>query len=69
MKKNLERYYQAWELRQQGKKLKEIAKIMGYKSVEWPRWMISYVNYRINIRFPKVSTELRKLINKYVKKS
>lgn len=42
---------------------------MEDKSVEWLRWMISYVNYRINRRFPKVSTELRKLINKYVKKS
>lgn len=37
--KNISRYYQAWELRQQGKKLKEIAKIMGYNSVEWPRCM------------------------------
>ena len=32
MTKNLKRYCQAWELRQQGKKLKEIAETMGLKS-------------------------------------
>jgi len=32
MAKNIKRYYQAWELRQQGKKLREIAQLMGFKS-------------------------------------
>ncbi len=62
--KNLKRYYQAWELRQQGKKLREIAQIMGNKSPESARWMISYVNYRIDDKRLK-SKELRRLIEKY----
>ena len=34
---------QAWELRQEGKKLREIAKIMGLKTAETPRRMIAYM--------------------------
>jgi hypothetical protein len=64
MGKNLKRYYQAWKLRQQGKKLHEIAKIMELKSGEWPRCMIAYINYRINNKFIPMSKELRQLINK-----
>jgi len=48
MSKNLKRYYQAWELRQQGKKLREIAQIMGYKSRESARRKINYINFKIN---------------------
>ena len=65
--KNLKRYYQAWELKQQGKKLKEIAEIMGYKSVEWSRCMINYIDYRIKSKFPQLPKELKKLIKKYIK--
>jgi hypothetical protein len=66
MAKNLKRYYQAWELRQQGKKLKEIAKIMGLKSGEWPRCMILHINGKIKYHRPK-SKELLNLIKKYNK--
>jgi hypothetical protein len=66
MAKNLKRYCQAWELRQQGKKLKEIAKIMGLKSGEWPRCMILHINGKIKYHRPK-SKELLNLIKKYNK--
>lgn len=59
MSKNLKRYYQAWKLRQQGKKLREIAQIMGFKSGEWPRCMIAYIDYRINDKFIPISKELK----------
>lgn len=69
MAKNLKRYYQAWELRQQGKKLLEIAQIMGFKSGEWPRNMIMYIDYRIKNKFIPISKELLQLVNKYKFKS
>ena len=43
MRKNLKRFYQAWELRQQGKKLREIAHLMGFKSGENARRMIVWL--------------------------
>lgn len=67
MAKNLKRYYQAWELRQQGKRLKEIAQIMELKSGEWPRCMIVYIDYRIKNKFIPISKELKKLVHKYKK--
>ena len=67
MARNLKSYYQAWEFRQQGKKLKEIAQIMGLKSGEWPRCMINYVDYRIGDKFIPISKELLKLKRKYRK--
>ena len=67
MPKNLKRYYQAWELRQQGKKLREIAQIMGFKSGEWPRNMITYIDYRIKNKFILISKELKELVKKYRK--
>ena len=65
MAKNLKRYYQAWELRQQGKKLKKIGQIMKLKSGEFPRRMINYINFRIRSKFSPISKELKNLINKY----
>lgn len=62
--KNLKRYYQAWVLRQQGKKLREIALIIGFKSKENARRMISYINFKIKYNKPK-SKELFELIQKY----
>lgn len=68
MKKNLTRYYQAWELRQQGKKLLEIAHIMGYKSGENARHMICFVDFRIsNRKSSRISKELEELATKYNK--
>jgi len=65
MAKNLKRYYQAWELRQQGKKLHEIAQIMGFKSGENARRMITYIDHRIKNKFIPISKELQQLVNKY----
>lgn len=59
MRKNIKRYILAWELRQQGKKLKEIAKIMGLKSGEWQRCMILHIEGKIKYNRPK-SKELKK---------
>lgn len=64
MAKNIFRYYQAWELRQQGKKLREIAQIMGFKSGENARRMIAYIDFRVKSKFNK-SNELLKLMQKY----
>lgn len=63
MAKNLKRYYQAWELRQQGKKLKEIAQIMSFRSGENARRMIAYINFKIASNQPK-SNRLKELILK-----
>jgi hypothetical protein len=64
MAKNLKRYYQVWELRQQGKKLLDIAHLMGYKSGESPRRMIALIDFKIASNQPK-SDELKKLMLKY----
>jgi hypothetical protein len=63
--KNLKKYYQAWELRKQGKKLKEIADIMGYKSAEWPRHMIFYIDFLIKERPWRMAKKLKIIVNKY----
>lgn len=62
MAKNLKRYYQAWELRQQGKKLREIAQIMDFKSGENARRMIAYIDHRIKNKFIPISKELKKIL-------
>ena len=61
----MSRFYQAWELRQQGKKLREIAQIMGFKSGENARRMISYIDFRVESKLKK-SNELLKLMQKYI---
>ena len=66
MAKNIKRYYQAWDLRQQGKKLREIAQIMGFKSRENARRMIAYIDFKIKYNKPKTKV-LLKLIQKYQK--
>jgi hypothetical protein len=63
-KKNLILYFQAWKLKKQGKKLKEIAKIMGYKSIEWPRHMIFYIDFLIKNKPWRLNNKIKKLINK-----
>jgi transcriptional regulator len=64
MTKNLKRYYQVWELRQKGKKLQEIAQLMGFKSRELARRMIAYIDFKIKYNKPK-SKKLLSLIQKY----
>lgn len=67
MAKNIKRYYQAWELRQQGKKLHEIAQIMGFRSGENARRMIHFIDLKIKSNQVK-SEVLKKLILKYNEK-
>ena len=45
--RNIRSYFKAWELRQKGTKLREIAEIMGYKTAETPRRMIAYMEVGI----------------------
>lgn len=44
MAKNLRRYYQVWQLRKNGKTLKEISECMGF-SAERARILINYVKF------------------------
>jgi len=61
MPKNLKKYYQAWELRKQGKKLREIAEIMGL-SKERVRFMAKYFDFRLNHKFLKLPKEIKNLV-------
>ncbi len=60
MAKNLNRYYQAWRLRKQGKTLKEIGMIMGF-SPERSRVCSNYVQFALRKK-NKDYKELRKII-------
>jgi len=44
MARNLQRYYQAWQLRRSGKTLKEIGEEMGF-STERARILVNYVQF------------------------
>ena len=61
MPKNLKKYYQAWKLRKEGKKLREIGKIMGL-SKERVRFMAKYFDFRLNHKFLKLPKEIKRLI-------
>ncbi|PJB89077.1 hypothetical protein CO083_01280 [Candidatus Roizmanbacteria bacterium CG_4_9_14_0_8_um_filter_34_12] len=65
MAKNLKRYYQAWELRQQGKTYKKIGEIMGF-SKSWAGTMVSFINFKIKYQKQRrISGELKELVKKY----
>jgi len=61
MPKNLKKYFQAWKLRKQGKKLREIAEVMEL-SKERVRFMAKYFEFRLNHKFLKLPKEIRKLV-------
>lgn len=61
MLKNLSRYYQARRLRQRGKKLREIGKIMGF-GAERARFMVKYVNFLIQKRPYRISNKLKEFM-------
>jgi len=63
MAKNMARYYQAWELRQQGKKFREIGNIM-YISSERARSLVSFIDMKIQFKKP-LSNELKLLIKNF----
>jgi len=61
MPKNLKKYFQAWKLRKQGKKLREIGKIMGL-SKERVRFMAKYFEFRVNHKLWKLPKEVKKMV-------
>ena len=63
------RYYQAWELRQQGKKFREIGKIM-YISSERVRTLVSYIDFKIkHQKQRRISNVLKRIFEKYKQRS
>jgi len=64
-RRNLKRYYQAWELKQQGKTCKEIGLVMGIGQSRAAE-LVRYINFKIEYKKP-LSNELKKLIQKYAK--
>ena len=68
MARNLKRYYQAWELRQQKLIFKEIGKIMGITGSR-AAVLSNFVDFKIeNQNRWRISNELKELIKKYFKK-
>jgi len=61
MPKNLKKYFQAWKLRKQGKKLREVAEIMGL-SKERVRFMAKYFEFRVNHKLWKLPKEVKKMV-------
>lgn len=65
-RRNLSQYHRAWELRQQGKTLREIGRLMGYTTGEWPRVMIWRTDRKIETQ-KIIPNELKLLVEKYRK--
>lgn len=65
MAKNLKRYYQAWELRQQKLTFKEIGKIMGITGSR-VAVLSNFIDFKIKYQKRwRISKELKKLVKKY----
>lgn len=62
MSRNLNRYIYAWTLRKQGKKLLEIAQIMGFKSGENARRMISFIDFKLSSDNPNAEKFKKRVI-------
>ena len=68
MARNLKRYYQAWELRQQKMTFKEIGKIMGLTGSR-VAVLSNHIDFKIEYQYQRrISNELKELIKKYFKK-
>jgi len=66
MARNLKRYYQAWELRQQGKTFKDIGKVMGIKLLG-PLYLSNFIDFKIKYQKQRrISNELKELVKKYI---
>lgn len=62
MRKNIDRYIQAWQLKKQGKTLYEIGDIMKF-SAERARTLIKYINFILrkkNKEYKQIIAKLRK---------
>jgi hypothetical protein len=65
MARNLKRYYQAWELRQQKLTFKEIGKVMGITGSR-AAVLSNHIDFKIeNQKRWKISKELKELAKKY----
>ncbi|VVA44005.1 conserved hypothetical protein [Candidatus Roizmanbacteria bacterium] len=65
MGRNLKRYYQAWELRQQNKTFKEIGEIMGITGSR-VAVLSNFIDFKIkNQKRWRISNELKKIASKY----
>ncbi|MFA5770530.1 MAG: hypothetical protein WC894_03505 [Patescibacteria group bacterium] len=65
MARNLKRYYQAWELRQQGLIFKEIGKEMGITGSR-AAVLSNFVDFKIKYQKQRrISNELKELVKKY----
>ena len=65
MARNLKRYYQAWELRQQGLIFKDIGKIMGITGSR-AAVLSNHVDFKIEYQKRwRISNELKELVKKY----
>ena len=64
MARNLKRYYQAWELRQQNKTFKVIGKIMGLTGSR-VAVLSNFIDFKINNQKRwRISNELKEIIKK-----
>ena len=67
MARNIKRYYQAWELRQQGLTFKDIGKIMGITGSR-ANVLVNFIDFKIEYRKTRrISKELIRLAEKYKK--
>jgi len=65
MARNLKRYYQAWELRQQKMTCKEIGKVMGITGSR-AAVLSSFIDFKIKYQKQRrISNELKNLVRKY----
>ena len=65
MARNLKRYYQAWELRQQEMTFKEIGKVMGLTGSR-AAVLSNFIDFKIQYQKRwRISNELKMLIRKY----
>ena len=68
MARNLKRYYQAWELRQQKLTFKQIGKMMRITGSR-VAVLSNYIDFKIENQYQRrISNELKELIKKYFKK-
>jgi len=69
MARNIKRYYQAWELRQQGLTFKDIGKIMGITGSR-AAVLSNHIDFKIKYQKQwRISNELKELIKKYFKRT
>ena len=65
MARNIKRYYQAWELRQQKLTFKQIGKIMGLTGSR-VAVLSNFIDFKIEYQKRwKISNELKELVKKY----